>query len=455
MNKLFGTDGIRGKANTYPITAELALKLGKGIAHLFRQDDRRHRIIIGKDSRLSGYILEHALVSGICSMGLNAIIAGTMTTSGIAYLTHSMRADAGIMISASHNPFDDNGIKIFDQNGFKLTPNAELEIENFILNSKIKNSEYPKSKDLGRAIRLDNARGMYIGFLKSHFPKKYDLKGFKIAIDCANGASFKIAPDIFSDLGAEVKSLSINPNGININDNCGSQHPNNLRKLIINEKFDIGFAFDGDADRVIAIDEFGNIITGDQIIAICAKFLKENGLLKNNTVVSTIMSNYGFRIAMKELSIKNIVADVGDSKVLEKMIETGAILGGEDSGHIIFLDHHTTGDGILTAIQLLLIMLSKNKSLSELSKIMKIYPSKLINIEVNDRVNLDSIPELTDIIKCTQDSLKSDGRVLVRYSQTQPLCRIFVEAPSQDEAENYCKDIAEIIRKNIGTKSKS
>jgi phosphoglucosamine mutase len=446
MRELFGTDGIRGKANEYPMTADVALNVGKAVAYVFKNDHHRPRIVVGRDTRVSGHLLEHALVSGICSMGVDAIRVGTMTTPGIAYLSWSVRADAGIIITASHNPFEDNGIKIFGGDGYKLSDEKEEKIEDYIFSPEKLTQAYPPPKDLGQASILDDARGLYIGFLKSTFPKELKLGGMKIALDCANGAAYKIAPQVFYELGAEVESLFINPNGKNINKNCGSQHIDTLKETVIQENMDIGLAFDGDADRLIAVDEKGNKLTGDQIIAICAKDLKERGELANNTVVTTKMSNYGFRIAMKELDINNLITKVGDRYVLEKMKEEGAIIGGEESGHIIFLNHHTAGDGILTAIQLLRIMKQKDKPLSELAKIMEVYPQKLLNVRVKEKPDLDSLPEVQKVIENVEQELTDRGRVLVRYSGTQPLCRIMVEARTKAETEKYCKKIADVIR---------
>lgn len=450
MRKLFGTDGVRGKANVYPMTAEMALNIGKAVAHLFKQNDRRPRIIVGKDTRISGYILEHAIVSGICSMGVDAIMVGPMPTPGIAYLTLSMRADAGIVISASHNPFEDNGIKIFGGDGFKLSDEKEEEIEKYILAPETMDEFYPNPKDLGKASFSVKAKGEYIAFLKSTFPKKLNLEGMKIALDCGNGAAYQIAPELFYELGAKVNSLFINPNGTNINKDCGSQHTETLKKTVIKENTNIGLAFDGDADRLIALDENGNIVTGDQVIAICAKNLKEKGKLTNNSAVTTVMSNIGFKIAMKELDINNIVTKVGDRYVLEEMVKNNYKIGGEDSGHIIFLDHHTTGDGMLTALQLLTVMKETGKPLSELAKIMKVFPQKLINIKVTEKPDLSTIPEVKAVIAEVENSLGDTGRVLVRYSGTQNLCRVMVEAPSDEETDSNCNKVAEIIRKKIG-----
>jgi phosphoglucosamine mutase len=448
--ELFGTDGIRGVANEYPITADLALNLGKAVAHVFQSETEYPRIIVGRDTRVSGHLLEHAIVSGICSMGVDAIRVGVMTTPGIAYLSWSVRADAGIVISASHNPFEDNGIKIIGGDGYKLSDEKEEQIEQYILEPERLNDFYPEPADLGRSSVLDDAKGLYIGFLKSTIPKQITLEGMKIALDCANGAAYKIAPQLFYEIEAEVEPLFAKPDGININKNCGSQHVEILSETIVNDGYDVGFAFDGDADRLIAIDEKGNEVSGDQIIAFCANYLKEKGELANNTVVTTKMSNYGFRVAMKELGINNNITKVGDRYVLEEMKKSGAIIGGENSGHIIFLNHHTTGDGILTALQILKVMKETGKPLSELAKIMKIYPQKLINVSVSDKPPLDTLPEVQEVIEQVEEELGDTGRVLVRYSGTQPLCRVMVEASTEEATEKYCKRIADVVEEQIG-----
>ncbi len=449
--KLFGTDGIRGVANKYPITADLALNLGKAVAHVFKSETDYPRIIVGRDTRVSGHLLEHAIVSGICSMGVDAIRVGVMTTPGIAYLSWSVRADAGIVISASHNPFEDNGIKIIGGDGYKLSDEKEEQIEEYILTPEKLYDLYPEPEDLGRSSFLTDAKGLYIGFLKSTIPKNITLEGMKIALDCANGAAYKVAPQLFYEIEAEVEALFDEPDGVNINDNCGSQHVETLKETVVEGGCDIGLAFDGDADRLIAIDEKGNSITGDQIIALSANYLRERGELANNTVVTTKMSNYGFRIAMKELGINNEITRVGDRYVLEQMQKSGAIIGGEDSGHIIFLNHHTTGDGILSALQILKVMKETGKPLSELAEIMKVYPQKLINVEVSDKPALDTLPEVQSIIEDVEQELGNRGRVLVRYSGTQPLCRVMVEASTVEETEKYCKKIADVIEAQIGS----
>jgi len=448
LGKLFGTDGIRGIANEYPMTAEMALNIGRATAHLFKKKGHVAKIIVGKDTRISGYMFESALVSGICSMGVNAIMVGVMPTPGIAFLTSSMRADAGIVISASHNPLQDNGIKIFSSLGFKLPDEKELAIENFIFASD-NDKERPAPGDLGKVYRLDDARGRYTVFLKHTFPKEYTLEGTRIVLDCANGATYRIAPDTFFELGAQVTTLFDHPDGVNINVNCGSQHPEKLSREVVKRKADVGFAFDGDGDRLIAIDEKGAILTGDQVLAICAMMMKKGGTLTNNLVVRTVMSNIGLGIALEEMGINSVMTNVGDRNVLEEMRARGAAIGGEDSGHLIFLPHHTTGDGIITALQVLTAMKTEGKPLSELAKIMNVFPQVLINIDVKVRPDLSTVPEIAKAIKVAEDALGNKGRVLVRYSGTQNMCRVMVEGPTEEETVKYCERIAEVVRKKL------
>jgi len=449
MGQLFGTDGIRGVANEYPMTAEMALNIGRATACLFKRKGHTPRIIIGKDTRISGYMLENAFVSGICSMGVNALLVGPLPTPGIAFATNSMRADAGIVISASHNPFQDNGIKIFSREGFKLPDEKELEIEKLISSNHM-DRLHPSPRELGKAYRIDDARGRYIVFLKNTFPKMFSLEGTKVVLDCAYGATYKVAPETFFELGADVISLFDKPNGENINDHCGSQHPETLMEEVIKEKADVGFAFDGDGDRCIAVDEKGSVLTGDQIMAICAKQLKKEGKLVNNMLVTTVMSNIGLGIALKKLGIENAVTQVGDRYVLEEMQAKGAVIGGEDSGHIIFLEHHTTGDGIATALQILATMKKTQKPLSELAQIMKVFPQKLINVDVKTKPALSTIPEIDQVIKDVEKRLADTGRVLVRYSGTQNMCRVMVEGPTGEETEKYCRQIADLVLEKIG-----
>lgn len=450
MNRLFGTDGIRGIANEYPMTSEMALNIGRAVATLFRKDETRTKIVIGKDTRISGYMLEYAIVSGICSTGADAYVAGTLPTPGIAFMASSAGADAGIVISASHNPFYDNGIKIFKGDGCKLTDEEEAEIEQLILDDKI--TLMCKSvRETGKAYKTDDAGKRYADFLKQAISPEYSLKGMKIILDCSNGAAYKVAPEIFADLGADTESLFVSPDGKNINEKCGSQHPETLVKKVLEKGADIGLAFDGDADRLIAVSEKGNIVTGDQILAICAKNMKQKGILKNNIVVSTVMSNLGFKLALKEMGIKYIEADVGDRYVMKKMVCSGAVLGGEDSGHVIFRDHQTTGDGILTGLRLTEAMKEESKPLSELCKIMTLFPQELINVEVKSKPYIKTIPEIANEIESVKAKLGEKGRILVRYSGTQPLCRVMVEGPGSDETRRYCQQIAGIVKKKLGT----
>ena len=448
MGKLFGTDGIRGIANEYPMTAEMALNIGRATAHLFKKKGHVAKVIVGKDTRISGYMFESALVSGICSMGVNAIMVGVMPTPGIAFLTSSMRADAGIVISASHNPLQDNGIKIFSSEGFKLPDEKELAIEDFIF-AEDADKLRPAPGDLGKVYRLDDARGRYTVFLKHTFPKELTLEGTKIVLDCANGATYRIAPDTFFELGAQVTTLFDHPDGVNINVNCGSQYPEKLAHEVVKRKADVGFAFDGDGDRLIAVDEKGAVLTGDQVLAICARMMKKEGILTNNLVVRTVMSNIGLGIALEEMGINSVMTNVGDRNVLEEMRTRGAAIGGEDSGHLIFLHHHTTGDGIITALQLLTAMKRENKPLSRLAKMMMVFPQVLINIDVKARPDLSTVPEIAKVIKSAEGALGNRGRVLVRYSGTQNMCRVMVEGPTYEETEKYCKQIAEAVKAKL------
>jgi phosphoglucosamine mutase len=373
---------------------------------------------------------------------------GVLPTPGIAFVTQSMRADAGIVISASHNSYHDNGIKIFSGNGFKLSDDEEEEIEKLILENRLPEM-VPPVKEMGQAFRLEDVHGRYIVFLKNTFPRHLTMEGMKVVIDTANGATYKIAPDTFFELGANVEVIHNTPNGLNINDRCGSQHTQDLRKRVVEARADIGLAFDGDGDRLIAVDEKGREISGDQILIICAQKLKEKGELKNDLLVSTVMSNLGLKLACKKYGIKHHVSKVGDRYVLEDMVRLGAIMGGEDAGHMIFLEHHSTGDGIVTAIQLIAAMVETGKPLSELSKIMEIYPQKLINVDVKSKPDISSLPRVVEVIKQVESELGENGRVLVRYSGTQNMCRIMVEGPTQEVTEKYCQQIAEVIKKTI------
>lgn len=449
MGRLFGTDGIRGVANVHPMTAEMALRVGRAIAYISKKKGHTPRILIGKDTRLSGYMLENALVSGICSMGADALLVGPMTTPGVAFLTVSMRADAGIVISASHNPYQDNGIKIFSKEGFKLPDAKEDELEELI-NTDDLASLHADTAQMGKAYRIEDARGRYIVFLKNSFPAEYSLEGMKIVLDCSNGATYKVAPEAFFELGAEVIPLFNEPDGRNINKDCGSQHPETLAHEVVKNRANVGFAFDGDGDRLIAVDEKGDVLTGDQIMAICASVMKKQGKLNKNMVVSTVMSNIGLGLALREFGTKTLATKVGDRYVLEEMLAKDASIGGEESGHIIFLDHHTTGDGIIAAFQLLNAMKYEDKPLSDLAKIMKVFPQRLINIDVKSKPDINTIPEVVKVIKEVEKELGDKGRVLVRYSGTQQMCRVMVEGPSEQDTEIFCRKIADVLIEQIG-----
>ena len=449
MLKLFGTDGIRGVANQYPMTPEMALKIGRATAAFFKKDASRSKIVIGKDTRISGDMLEYALVSGICSMGVDAYRTGIMPTPGVSVLTSLTGAVAGIVISASHNPFYDNGIKIFNSNGYKLADKTEAEIEAFILGNKFGAPTKPV-QEIGRTFKINNAENRYATFLIDAIKAKDTFKGIKIILDCSNGATYKVAPEVFKELGAEIETLFADPDGKNINENCGSQHPEALMEAVVNRKAHIGLAFDGDGDRLTAVDEKGKSVSGDQILAVCAKHLKQKGLLKNNLVVSTVMSNLGLGLALKDMGITHKMTDVGDRYVMEAMVASGAVLGGEDSGHMIFLDQHTTGDGILAALRLIEVMHAESKPLSELCKIMAVFPQALRNVEVGHKPDLETVPEIQDAIKSVEKNLGKQGRVLVRYSGTQPICRIMVEGPTIEETEKYCRQIADAVKTKLG-----
>jgi phosphoglucosamine mutase len=450
MGRMFGTDGVRGIANVHPMTAEMALQIGRATAYACKKHPKqRHAIAIGKDTRVSGYMLESALTAGICSMGVDVFLVGPLSTPGIAFITRSMRADAGMVISASHNPYQDNGIKIFSRNGFKLPDAEENEIEDLITSGRI-NDIRPTAGEIGKAHRIDDATGRYIVFCKNTFPEDQSLEGMKIVLDCANGATYKIAPTIFSELGASVTAIHCEPNGMNINDNCGSQHTGDLSSKMREIGADVGLAFDGDGDRLIAVDEKGQKLTGDHVLAICAKMYKELGLLKSNLVVATVMSNFGFFAALKQMGIQEGISKVGDRYVLEMLQEKGGVLGGEESGHVIFLNHHTTGDGIISALQLLWAMKRSGQPLSALAKVMALSPQKIINVDVLDKPPLEQIPELQKAVKEAEDELGDKGRVLIRYSGTQSMCRVMVEGPTQQMTDRLTKTLADVVKKCIG-----
>ena len=449
MGKLFGTDGIRGEANQYPMTPEIAFGVGRAMAHLFKKEGHRAVIIIGKDTRLSGYMMESSLEAGITSMGGYSYLVGVMPTPAIAFVTQSMRADAGVVISASHNPFQDNGLKIFGGDGYKLSDEQEDFIEDLILNNKLSDL-VPRGPDIGKAYRLDGVNGRYIVFAKNTFPRNLSMEGMKIVLDTANGATYKVAPDTFHELGANIEVIHKTPNGTNINDGCGSQHTEILRRKVVECGAAIGLAFDGDGDRLIAVDEKGREITGDQIMVICANILKREGKLKNDLLVTTVMSNLGLTVACKKYGFKHHASKVGDRYVLEDMKRLDGIIGGEEAGHMIFLDHHTTGDGIIAALQLVAAMIKEGKPLSELARMMDIFPQKLINVDVTRKPDIKDVPKLVEAIRQAESELGGEGRVLVRYSGTQNMCRVMVEGPSDAVTEKYCRQIADVVKSELG-----
>jgi len=449
MRKLFGTDGVRGTANQDPMTSEMALKLGRAAAHVFRDSSRRHRIVIGKDTRLSGYMIESALTSGICSLGVDVLLVGPVPTPGIAFLTRSLRADAGVVISASHNPYEDNGIKFFGRDGFKLPDETELKIEELIFSGAL-DAVRPTATEIGKAYRIDDALGRYNEYVKSSIPRGMDLAGLRIVLDSANGAAYKIGPRALMELGAEVISLYDQPNGININQGCGSLHPEVISRAVKANKAHIGIAFDGDADRVVLCDEKGAVLDGDVIMAICALAMLKEGTLQKKTLVATVMSNIGLERAIRDAGGKLVRTAVGDRYVVEKMVEGGYNLGGEQSGHVVFLDNNTTGDGVITALQVLRIMRQSGRPLSELATCMKTYPQTLLNVKVRERRDFAELPKVTKRIAEIERELSGTGRVLVRYSGTEPKIRVMIEGEDETVIRRHAEDLAGLIRETLG-----
>jgi len=446
--KLFGTDGIRGVANVDPMTGELALQLGRAIAYLFREVKGKHRIVVGKDTRLSGYMLETAMASGICSMGADVMLVGPLPTPGIAFITTSMRANAGVVISASHNPYYDNGIKIFSRDGFKLPDEMEHRIEQLILSNNL-HSLRPTASEVGKAHRIDDAVGRYIVFLKHTFPNDLTLDGLRIVLDCANGAAYRVAPTVLEELGAEVIPIGVEPNGENINAACGSLHPELMSRLVVDKGADIGMALDGDGDRIVFVDRQGKEVDGDHILAICGLQLLSEGRLKKQTLVTTVMSNMGLEKAIQKAGGKVIRTKVGDRYVVEEMVRGDYNLGGEQSGHTIFLDHNTTCDGILTALQVLAIMKRQERSLDDLAKAMEPFPQVLYNVEVKAKRELSEIPEVNQKVKAIEKALGHSGRILIRYSGTEPILRIMVEGEDEARLHKFAQEIVEEVRKHL------
>lgn len=447
--KLFGTDGIRGTINKYPMTPEIVLKVGMAAGHVLKVNCGRNMILIGKDTRISGYMIESALTSGICSMGMNVTLVGPIPTPGVAFLTRALRLDAGIVISASHNPFYDNGIKIFSSDGFKLPDSLEKKIEELVQDDNLFRHR-PPAGEIGKAFRLDDATGRYIEYIKSTIPKGMTLEGMKIVVDSANGAAYKTTPWLLRELGAEVISINDKPDGKNINENSGSLHIKQLQKIVKYQKADVGIAHDGDADRTILCDEKGRVIDGDHILGIWALEMKNMGTLKNNAVVSTVMSNLGLEKYLEENGIQLIRTKVGDRYVVQKMLDGGFNLGGEQSGHIIFLDHNTTGDGPITALQVLALMKKKSAKLSSLVSKIKLYPQILTNISVEQKQDIRNFPEIEEVIHKSQRQLGDKGRILVRPSGTEPKIRVMIEGENLKLIKKLSNDIAKVIKKNMG-----
>ncbi len=447
--KLFGTDGVRGVANIEPMTSETAMKLGRAAAYVFKNGKGRHRIVIGKDTRLSGYMIETALATGICSMGADVLLVGPLPTPGISFITSSMRADAGVVISASHNPYQDNGIKFFSRDGYKLPDELEMKMEELIFSGSL-NELRPTANEVGRAFRMEDARGRYIVFLKNSFPQGMNLEGLRIVLDCGNGAAYKVATAVLEELGAEVIPIGVSPDGTNINEDCGSLYPEVMCNKVKEMRADLGIALDGDADRVIFADEQGNVVDGDVIMAVCAIDMIKKNTLKKKTLVATVMSNIGLDVALKEAGGKVVRADVGDRYVVEEMRRGGYNMGGEQSGHIVFLDYNTTGDGTLAALQVLKIMKERNKSLSELAKVMKSFPQTLVNVRVKKKIETDDIPGFSVAVKDIKSSLGDKGRLLVRYSGTEPVLRLMIEGQDKLSIEEMVQKLSELVKKEIG-----
>lgn len=449
MSKLFGTDGVRGVANIHPMTSEVALQLGRALAYLCRRPRRRSRILIGKDTRLSGYMLETAMSSGICSMGADVLLVGPLPTPGIAHLARTMRADAGVVISASHNPFQDNGIKIFGADGYKLPDEQEQRIETLVNGNNIDHLR-PTANAVGKAHRIDDAAGRYIVALKHTFPADLTLSGVKIVVDCANGAAYRVAPAVFEELGARVFSMGIKPDGRNINRRCGSLHPESMCQSVRRHGADLGIALDGDADRVVMATEQGKLLDGDHLMAIAASFMTKNRLLRRRTVVATVMSNLGLEKALQDMSIRLVRTPVGDRQVVERMRRGGYNLGGEQSGHLIFLDHATTGDGVLAALMVLAVALRQQKPLSELARVMQRVPQVLLNRTVKRKLPLESLPRTSKHLRKVEKELGRRGRLLVRYSGTENKVRIMIEGPNEKKLHGWAREIAHTMETELG-----
>src|SRR5258706_5949253 len=450
--KLFGTDGIRGRANVHPMTGEVMMQLGRALALVFRlgpHGAHKPRVLIGKDTRLSGYMLEDALAAGLCSMGVDVLQVGPIPTPGLAFLTVDMRCDAGAMISASHNAFEDNGVKFFSREGWKLPDEAEARIEQLMDSPELERAR-ALGADLGRARRIDDASGRYIVFLKKSFPRQSTLEGLRIAIDCANGAAYKVAPTVLEELGAEVVAVGNRPNGTNINESCGATHPEHVASVARQYRADSGIAVDGDADRVILVDERGDVVDGDQILAMCALDMKRRGALTSDGVVGTVMSNLGLERALRGGGLRLVRADVGDRYLVAAMLPGESNLGGEQSGHVVFLDHNTTGDGMLTALQVLALMRREERPLSELARVMQHAPQVLKSVRVRAKTPFEEIPEFARALARVDAELAGRGRSNVRYSGTEPLARVMLEGDDPARIETLADELCAVLRRAIG-----
>jgi phosphoglucosamine mutase len=454
--KIFGTDGVRGTANIEPVTAETALKVGRAAGHVFKRlatparSRGRHKIVLGKDTRLSGYMLENALSSGILSMGVDVLFIGPLPTPGVAYVTRSLRADAGIVITASHNPYDDNGIKFFRADGYKLDDKIEHQIESLVFSGEIENIR-PTADEVGKAVRIDDALGRYIEYAKASFPRGMTLEGLRIVVDCAHGAAYKSTPCVLRELGAEVIVYGNQPDGKNINKDCGSMHPSLMCQKIWEHRADLGIAHDGDADRVLLCDEKGALIDGDDLMAIAGLDMLAQGTLAKKTVVSTVMSNAGLEAAMAEAGGTVVRTAVGDKHVIDEMLRHGYSFGGEQSGHIIFRDYSTTGDGLVAALQVLRIMRSKEQPLSRLAQCWTRFPQVVTNILVREKRPFEQLDNVGQLVAEAEAELKAQGgRVLLRYSGTEPKARLLVEGRDQATLEKWTKKIVEVVRRQVG-----
>ncbi len=454
--RLFGTDGVRGTANLEPVTAETALKLGRAAAHVFKnlelqsRSRGKHRIVIGKDTRLSGYMLENGLAAGILSMGVDVLFIGPLPTPGVAYVTRSLRADAGIVITASHNPYDDNGIKFFGPDGYKLADTIEDRIEELVFSGEIE-SVRPSALEIGKAVRIDDALGRYIEFAKTSFPKGLTLDTMRIVVDCANGAAYKATPCVLRELGAETFVFGNHPDGFNINKEVGSMHPQNVCAKVREYRADLGIAHDGDADRVILCDENGALLDGDDIMAICALDMLAHGTLAEKTLVDTVMSNAGLEAAMKAAGGRVVHTAVGDKNVIDEMLRSGYTFGGEESGHLIFRDYSTTGDGLVAAMQVLRIMKSTGQPLSKLRQCWTRFPKVVTNIKVREKKPFEKMDGLLQLVKDAEAEVQpAGGRVLLRYSGTEPKARLLIEGQDTALLNKWSKKISEAIKSQVG-----